>query len=182
VIGMNKWSFAHLFGRRAAEDGDEKKDAEGEDGDEKKDAECEDGDEKKNAEGEDGEDGDEKKDDEQASMTPAERRAFSRGRKAERERLGRILGDKAASGRLETALHLACNTSVSAAEAVGILSASPKTATVNGTSPLDRRMGVGRRPDLGQGQDADSASTAAAGLASAFDREIAALSKPAKKD
>ncbi len=76
------------------------------------------------------------------------------GRLAERRRIGTILGDRAATGRIDLALSLATNSSMSAAAAIKSLQASPKT------SILSARMATAD-PDVGP--DKTQSSKAGAG-------------------
>jgi hypothetical protein len=76
------------------------------------------------------------------------------GRLAERRRIGTILGDRAATGRIDLALSLATNSSMSAANAIKSLQASPKT------SVLSARMAAAD-PDVGP--DKTQSSKAGAG-------------------
>lgn len=79
--------------------------------------------------------------------------ARTEGATAERERMAAILGCEEAQGRAEQAQHLATKTSVSVADAKGILAASPKAQA---RSPLDAAMASGG-PDLGGGDGEDAA-------------------------
>jgi hypothetical protein len=56
--------------------------------------------------------------------TPAARRAFRRGRIAERARIGAIL-DKATTGNVGLAAQLACSTDLTVAQAAAVLAAAP---------------------------------------------------------
>lgn len=56
--------------------------------------------------------------------TPAARRAFRRGRLAERARIGAIL-DKATAGNVALAAQLACSTDLSPAQAAAVLATAP---------------------------------------------------------
>ena len=79
--------------------------------------------------------------------------ARTEGATAERERMAAILGCEEAQGRAEQAQHLATKTSVSVADAKGILAASPKAQA---RSPLDAAMASGG-PDVGGGDGEQTA-------------------------
>jgi hypothetical protein len=126
---------------------DDDPDAEGEDDDKAEDKEEE-------ATGDDDDpDAEEEPEDEEAKATKLaankkasldKRLAAARkaGRLAERRRIGGILSSKAAAGRIDLALSLAVNSSMSAVQAVKALEASPKT------SVLSARMAAAD-PDIG---------------------------------
>ncbi|MFN3261643.1 MAG: hypothetical protein ACE37J_13885 [Pikeienuella sp.] len=153
---MSKFTFAGLLGRgksRAEGDGPEEDqdDAAMEDGEEEDAPPPEgEGEETDDAAMEDGEDdeaegGDE--DDDQAKMTKAEKAAFAKGRKAERQRVGAILSAKGVGpANFAQAAHLAVNTALSPKEAAGVLSLG-----VQGASLADRMRGQQRRIGAGGG-------------------------------
>lgn len=64
------------------------------------------------------------------------------GRLAERRRIGTILSDKAAAGRIETALTLAVNTDMEAKAAIKTLKTTPKSGRLSSVMP-------GREPRIG---------------------------------
>lgn len=151
----------------ASDDDDE---AAGDDDD--PDAEGEDDDKAEEATGDDDDpDAEEEPEDEEAKATKLaankkasldKRLAAARkaGRLAERRRIGTILGDRAATGRIDLALSLATNSSMSAAAAIKSLQASPKT------SILSARMAAAD-PDVGPDKTQSSKGGAGRLLAAA---------------
>lgn len=147
---MKRFSFAGLLGASprataatAAEDEDVKAMDEDEEAPaaEDEDAPAAEGD----APAEDGED-----------ETPAARRAFRRGRLAERARIGAIL-DAADTGNVALAAQLACATDLAPAQARAVLSAAPAAAAA-GSARLAAAM-RGRDPaPLATGATADAGS------------------------
>ncbi|MCA0027344.1 MULTISPECIES: hypothetical protein [unclassified Mesorhizobium] len=92
-------------------------------------------------------DAEEGKDDK--DMSAADRAVFARGRKAERKRIGAILGSKAAAANPALAAHLAFATNDRASKVLAALKAAGPAAS---TSGLAARMGS-RPSQLGRGGD-----------------------------
>lgn len=80
-----------------------------------------------------------------------EERAARRGAQAERRRIAGILRSKAACGRMETALALALDTSMSSAQASRVLAAVPKESSRKGSAGLAERMAAESNPRVGPG-------------------------------
>ncbi len=130
---------------------------------------------KKRADVEDGdEDGDE--DDDEEEMKKARAAGFgpalAAARRAERRRVGRICSHAAAAGRIASALHLACNTRLSAKEAVGLLGTVP-TAEKPRNSALAEAMS--RVPQPAPGGNDGTPATPAHALAAAGKRMAEAI-------
>jgi len=102
-------------------------------------------------------DADDGKDDK--DMSAADRAIFARGRKAERKRIGAILGSKAASANPSLAAHLAFATNDTAVKAVAALKAAGPAAAANG---LSARMGNRGGSQLGRGGDKPGSRDASA--------------------
>lgn len=150
-----KFNFAHVFSARPpkaeteeekAEDKDPEETAEG-DEEEK----AEDKDPEETAEDDEEERAEDDEEEEKAKAAAADKSlsvekrvaaARKQGRLAERRRIGTILSDKAASGRVEQAVTLAVNTGLPAAAAIETLRASPKSSRLSTLMP-------GREPRIG---------------------------------
>ncbi|EWY36767.1 hypothetical protein N825_25370 [Skermanella stibiiresistens SB22] len=139
-----RFSFANLLGHKAEED--KKEDETGQDAGATTDGEEED----ETSDDDKAEDGEDDDTEEEEKSTPA-----AKARTAERQRIGRILSSQAATGRLEQALHLALNTSLSPIQAIGILKTAPtaQTSTKPKGSPLADAMS--RQPKVSLGADGD---------------------------
>lgn len=111
-------------------------------------------------------------DEEDKKMTAADRKVYGRGRKAERKRLAKILGSKAAEANPALAAHLAFNTSDSAGKALAALKASGPSAVGN----LASRM-AGRNSRTGRGGEAPAGKRDAG---AAWDKAMAAAGVKAK--
>lgn len=126
--------------------------------------------EKKDAE--DGEDETCAEDEEDKTMSAAERTAFARGRSAERTRVAKILGSKAAEANPALAAHLAFNTSDDVAKSLAALKASAPSASAG----LASRM-AGRGSRTGRGGEAPAGKRDAG---AAWDKAMAAAGVKAK--
>lgn len=176
---MSKFTFAGLLGRgksraegdgpeedqpdsdapAAMDDGDEEDAPAPEGEDESDDAAMEDG-EDDEAEGGDG-------DDDQAKMTKAEKAAFARGRKAERQRVGAILSAKGVGpANFAQAAHIAVNTAISPKEAAAVLALGAQ-----GASLADRMRGQARRIGAGGGGAAAQGQSTAALMQARFQKQ-----------
>ena len=95
------------------------------------------------------------------------RAARRQGRLAERRRVGRILSSKAAEGRIAAAAHLACNTGLSSAEAVGLLAIVPAEPKKGGVlaAAMDRQA----KPGLASADGGQALTPGQALIASARD-------------
>lgn len=98
---------------------------------------------------------DEQEEREAKKFSASERAAFATGRKAERRRLSKILGSKAAEGNPQLAAHLAFNTSDPASKALAALKAAGPSAAAGG---LASRMNA--RPPSKTGRGGENASRA----------------------
>lgn len=85
-------------------------------------------------------------------MTAAERKAFARGRSAERKRIGAILGSPKAEANPSLAAHLAFKTSDSAKKALGTLEHGGASASAGG---LAGRMNARGGSRTGRGGETD---------------------------
>ena len=94
-----------------------------------------------------GEEGDTDKD-----MSAAEKKAFAKGRSAERKRIGAILGSQKADANPALAAHLAFKTSDSAKKALATLEHGGASA---GASGLAGRMGARAPSRTGRGGETD---------------------------
>lgn len=170
-----RFNFATLLGRGGApraesetpaEDEDERKEDEREDGamdeEETDEASAED----RAAEDEDGEDEAAEDDKETAAMSPAEKAAFAKGRKAEKARIGAILtAEGVGPATIALAAHLAVNTSLAPKEAAATIAASPKGGGLAAAM-------AGRTPRIGQGGGGAATGPSSADLMKArFDRK-----------
>jgi hypothetical protein len=163
-----KFNFGHLFGGYTA--GSAKPKAETEDDEDKAETEDDENtsgteDDKDKAEDdkddeaeEDDEDKAEDDEEEKAAKLAADKTASidkriaaarKAGRLAERKRIGQILSNKVASGRMPAALTLAVNTGVSAKAAIEMLKSSPRAGRLDAVMP-------GRDPNIGAAPGADT--------------------------
>lgn len=158
---MRNFSFANLLGGKKTR-------AENEDAQDDDDTTtaAEDGDEEDQA-AEDGSEDDSEDDDTDAAAEEDEddgegdeASSFTRGRHAERRRIGAILSsDAVTAGNLPQALHMACNTDLKPAAAVEILKAGP----AGGATRLAAAMsGRGPKPISSPGAGGDGDDNAAA--------------------
>lgn len=102
---------------------------------------------------------DDKEESEAKKMSAAERAAFAKGRRAERRRIGTILGSKAAAANPSLAAHLAFSTSDRAGKAIGVLKAGASSQT----GKLAGRMNGRPASRTGRGGEAPGAGRTAAG-------------------
>jgi hypothetical protein len=141
--------FAHLAGFRSApkaaaaeDDSPKDRDAEDDDKDPKDDATSEDDKGTKSKAAEDDGSGDKDKDKDDGEDDAKASASFAAGAKAERKRCAAIFGAEEAGANPAFAAHLAFNTSISAADAIGMMQASaagaPAPAAAKGG--LDQRM------------------------------------------
>ena len=174
-----KFSFSHLWGGKAPQAAKTETPAEDEDEpaaeDKENDPDAEEGEDEPSVEDkEDDPDAEEDEDDPDAEDTEEEKAAKAAsdkklsvekrvaaarkaGRLAERRRIGTILSDKAAAGRIETALTLAVNTSMDAKAAITTLKTTPKSGRLASVMP-------GREPKIGADSPAaDDKRVASAG-------------------
>lgn len=93
-------------------------------------------------------------------VAAARREGFKAGRKFERNRCGSILSHKAAAGRLDLAMSLATNSSMTVEDAVRSLEAAPKTSRLSSLMK-DADPSVGAAP-ASSAKDAKGRLTAAA--------------------
>ncbi|MFN4229837.1 hypothetical protein [Parvibaculum sp.] len=122
----------------AAEDDEDKPDAE----DKEDDTAAEDDEDEPDAEDDEEEKAAKAASDKNLSVEKRIAAARKAGRLAERRRIGTILSDKAAAGRIETALTLAVNTDMDAKAAIATLKTTPKSGRLSSVMP-------GREPRIG---------------------------------
>ena len=108
---------------------------------------------------------------EEDDSDPKVRKAAKSGRKAERARWTKVMGSKAADGRVAAACQLLSTTTASAASVIGTLAALPAVeapAASGGRGRLDERMASRPGPKVGQDAPAaggDFAAQSAAAMA-----------------
>nr|WP_314074872.1 hypothetical protein [uncultured Roseococcus sp.] len=160
-LGADAGAFAHLFGRRKAEE-DKKPAAEA--APEDPDAEDPEGDPEEEEEGPDAENpGEEREAEEERDEEAAEARGAAR----ERARCRAIFASPDAASNVALAAHLAFDTDQTAAQAVATLKLSGKSA-----SGLGARMAAAPNPSLGAGEPRQTSKRGAlsAGWDAAFKR------------
>ncbi|WP_447868804.1 DNA primase [Rahnella aceris] len=156
--------FSHLFGRSASaseEDEDEKekskkaKSRRAEDDDDDADAEEDEGDE---------DDGDDDEDD----------RDVKKGRRAERNRISRILGSKYATGKGPLAVSLAITTGMSSAAAIRVMASSgpAPVASQPRRVSLDERMAKVENHQLGNADAGGPAANSVVAKATALYNQV----------
>lgn len=188
--------FAHLFGRSASasEDNDDEKEKsknaktrraedddsdENDDGDDKekpsKSRRAEDNDDSdggddddtnKGRRAEDDDDPDADEGDEDDGDADEDDRDVKKGRRAERNRISRILGSKYAAGKGPLAVSLAITTGMSSAAAIRLLATSGTTAPVNQRRRLSLDERMSRVENHRLGNDGDSNSEQASSVVS----------------
>jgi hypothetical protein len=106
-------------------------------------------------------DPDAEEDDPQEGMSDKEKSAFAKGRRAERKRIGSILGSPRAEGNPALAAHLAFKTADSPKKALAALKYGG-TAQASGQGRLAGRMNARGPSQTGRGGDGDVRSANAA--------------------
>lgn len=102
------------------------------------------------------EDKPEGEDDDEDKMSASERKAFARGRRAERRRMAAILGSASAEANPGLAAHLAFQSAMGVRGALSALAASGKSAA----GGLAARMAASHQPRLGSDGGGKSARSA----------------------
>jgi hypothetical protein len=125
---------------------------------------------------ESGDEEDHDEDEEDEGAKKGEKKAVARGRRLERRRIGAILSHPAAAANMQLACRIACNTNMSASEAV-ILLETAGASQPSGRRSLSERMAERGSPRIGV--DAPAAPSGTAAIEKSWERAAAPF-MPAK--